>query len=126
MSIKFLETKNAPGAVGPYSQGVMGGNMVFTSGQLPIDPKTGELITGDIVRATRMSLENLKAVVESAGGSIENIVKVNVFVTDITQFGVINEEYANFFGTHKPARSLVEVSKLPKGGEIEIEAVAVL
>ena len=126
MSIKFVETKGAPGAVGAYSQGVVGGNIVFTSGQLPMIPETGELISGDIVKATRQCLENVKAIVEGAGGKVENIVKVTVFVIDINQFGVINDEYAKFFGDHKPARSLVEVSKLPKGGEIEIEAVAVL
>ena len=100
--------------------------MVFTSGQLPIDPASGELISGDIARAVKVSLENVLAIVEEAGGKKTDIVKVTVFVSDISKFPQINEEYGKFFGEHKPARSLVEVAKLPKGGEIEIEAVAVI
>lgn len=122
----FIETVNAPKAIGAYSQGVKKGNMVFTSGQLPIDPASGELISGDIVRAVKVSLENVLAIVEEAGGKKADIVKVTVFVSDISKFPQINEEYGKFFGEHKPARSLVEVAKLPKGGEIEIEAVAVI
>ena len=122
----FIETVNAPKAIGAYSQGVKKGNMVFTSGQLPIDPASGELISGDIVRAVKVSLENVLAIVEEAGGKKTDIVKVTVFVSDISKFPQINEEYGKFFGEHKPARSLVEVAKLPKGGEIEIEAVAVI
>lgn len=126
MSLKFVATKNAPGAVGPYSQGTVGGNVIFTSGQLPMAPDATELISGDIVKATRKCLENVLAIVEEAGGKKENIAKVTVFVTDIGQFGAINEEYAKFFGDHKPARSLMEVVNLPKGAEIEIEAIAIL
>ena len=122
----FIETVNAPKAIGAYSQGVKKGNMVFTSGQLPIDPASGELISGDIARAVKVSLENVLAIVEEAGGKKTDIVKVTVFVSDISKFPQINEEYGKFFGEHKPARSLVEVAKLPKGGEIEIEAVAVI
>lgn len=122
----FIETVNAPKAIGAYSQGVKKGNIVFTSGQLPIDPASGELISGDIVRAVKVSLENVLAIVEEAGGKKTDIVKVTVFVSDISKFPQINEEYGKFFGEHKPARSLVEVAKLPKGGEIEIEAVAVI
>lgn len=125
MSLELIATKKAPGAVGPYSQGVKGGNMIFTSGQLPINPETGELITGDIQKATRCSLDNVVAILNEAGASIEDVVKVTVFVTDINNFGLVNEVYAEYFTNHKPARSLVEVSKLPKGGEIEIEAIAI-
>ncbi|HEY8362685.1 MAG TPA: RidA family protein [Tissierellaceae bacterium] len=124
MSLKFIATENAPKAVGPYSQGVRAGNIIFTSGQLPMDPKTGELLKGDIKRETRLCLENIKAILEAEGATIENIAKVTVFVTDINNFGAINEEYEEFFNGHKPARSLVQVAQLPKGADIEIEAVA--
>lgn len=126
MSLNFLATDKAPGAVGPYSQGVKSGNIIYTSGQLPIDPSTGELFKGDIQKQARLSLENVKAIVEAGNGTIDDIVKVTVFVTDINNFSLINEEYAKFFGDHKPARSLVEVSKLPKGGDLEIEAIAII
>lgn len=126
MSLKLVATEKAPAAVGPYSQGVQVGNFLFTSGQLPIAPETGELIVGDIQRATRQSLDNVKAILEEAGTTLEKVVKVTVYVTNIKDFGAINEIYAEYFSNHKPARSLVEVSNLPKGGEIEIEAVASL
>lgn len=125
MSLELIATKKAPGAVGPYSQGVKGGNLIFTSGQLPMNPETGELIMGDIQKATRCSLDNVVAILEEAGASIEDVVKVTVFVADINNFGLVNEVYAEYFTDHKPARSLVEVSNLPKGAEIEIEAIAI-
>ena len=124
MENQFLSTEKAPGAVGPYSQGVKAGKLIFTSGQLPMDPQSGELIIGDIKKATRLSLENIKAVLEAGGASIEDVVKVLVFVKDMDDFGEINEVYAEFFGNHKPARALVEVSRLPKDADIEIEAIA--
>lgn len=124
MKIELLSTKEAPGAVGPYSQGTKCGNMIYTSGQLPIDPETGNLLTGDIQEQAKRSLENVKAVLKSAGATLEDVVKVNVYVTDIEKFSLINEVYAEYFSSHKPARALVEVSRLPLGGEIEIEAVA--
>lgn len=126
MALELLATKKAPGAVGPYSQGVKAGNMIFTSGQLPINPETGELLTGDIQEQARRSLENVKAILESAGATLEDVVKVSVFVTDVAKFSLINEVYGEYFSNHKPARSLVEVSKLPLNGEIEIEAIAIL
>lgn len=126
MALNFLATDKAPGAVGPYSQGVKSGNIIYTSGQLPIDPATGELLKGDIQKEARLALENVKAVIEEGNGKIEDIVKVTVFVTDINNFSLINEVYAEFFGDHKPARSLIEVSKLPKGGDLEIEAIAIV
>lgn len=126
MALELLATKKAPGAVGPYSQGVKAGNMIFTSGQLPINPETGELLTGDIQEQARRSLENVKAILESAGATLEDVVKVSVFVTDVSKFSLINEIYGEYFSNHKPARSLVEVSKLPLNGEIEIEAIAML
>lgn len=124
MKLEFIQTNDAPAAVGPYSQGVKAANLIFTSGQLPMDPSTGEIIDGDIQEMTVQCLNNVKAVLKESGADVENIIKVTVFVTDIGDFPKINEAYANFFGEHKPARSLVEVSKLPKGGEIEIEAIA--
>lgn len=125
MSLKLVATEKAPAAVGPYSQGVQVGNLLFTSGQLPLVPETGELIS-DIEKATRQSLDNVKAILEEAGSSLEKVVKVTIFVADINDFGKINEIYAEYFSNHKPARALVEVSRLPLGGEIEIEAIAVV
>lgn len=126
MALRFLSTDKAPSAVGPYSQGVKAENLVFTSGQLPIDPKTGELSKGDIQKETRLCLENVKSVLESGHATIEDIIKVTVFVTDMNNFSSINEVYAEFFGDHKPARSLVEVARLPKDADIEIEAIAII
>lgn len=126
MKLELLATNKAPGAVGPYSQGVKGGNMVFTSGQLPMFAETGELLTGDIQKETRLCLENVVAVLEAAGATLNDVVKCTVFVTDIGNFSLINEVYAEFFTEHKPARSLVEVSNLPKGADIEIEAIAIV
>lgn len=124
MKLDFIKTNEAPAAVGPYSQGIKASNLIFTSGQLPMDPKTSEIIDGDIQEMTIQCLNNMEAVLKEAGASVKDIVKVNIYVTNIDDFSKINESYANFFGDHKPARSLVEVSNLPKGGEIEIEAIA--
>lgn len=126
MTLRFLSTDKAPSAVGPYSQGVKAENIIFSSGQLPIDPKTGELSKGDIQKETRLCLENVKAVLEAGHATIENIIKVTVFVKDMNNFSLINEVYAEFFGDHKPARSLVEVARLPKDADIEIEAIAII
>lgn len=126
MEKEFIETKNAPEAVGPYSQGVKVGNIIFTSGQLPIVPETGDMIKDDIRKATIQSLNNMLAVIEAGGGTLKDIVKVNIYVKNMDDFGVINEEYDKFFSGHKPVRSCVEASRLPKDGIIEIEAIAVL
>ena len=126
MSLELIATKEAPGAVGPYSQGVRAGNLIFVSGQLPINPKTGDLLKGDIKEQAKQSLENVKAILKEAGATLEDVVKVNVSVVDIDQFSLINEVYAEYFSNHKPARALVEVSRLPLGGEIEIEAIAMI
>nr|WP_282097113.1 RidA family protein [Soehngenia longivitae] len=124
--MSYISTKKAPAAIGPYSQGIVAGNLVFTSGQLPIDPSSGDLVNDDIKLATKTSLENVKSILEEAGSSIEKVIKVTVYVTNMDDFSKINEVYSEYFAEHKPARSLVEVSKLPKGGLIEIEAVATL
>lgn len=126
MEIGYVSTKKAPAAIGPYSQGIAAGNLVFTSGQLPIDPSSGDLVNDDIKLATKTSLENVKSILEEAGSSIEKVIKVTVYVTNMDDFSKINEVYSEYFAEHKPARSLVEVSRLPKGGLIEIEAVATL
>lgn len=123
--MEFIKTQNAPEAIGPYSQGTKANSIIYVSGQLPIDMKTGTLET-DIEAATLASLKNVLAIVEAGDGTLENIVKVNVYVTDMNCFGAVNAVYADFFGNHKPARALVEVSKLPKDAIIEIEAVAIV
>lgn len=126
MSVNFLSTDKAPAAIGPYSQGTKANNIIFTSGQLPIVPETGELVKGDIKKATKQSLDNVLAIVEAGGGSLTDIVKVNIYIKNMEDFGKVNEVYETFFKDHKPARSCVEVSKLPKDGDIEIEAIAII
>ncbi|MDB1122904.1 RidA family protein [Vibrio algarum] len=126
---KVLHTDQAPAAIGPYVQGVDLGNMVLTSGQIPVIPETGEIVSDDIAKQARQSLDNVKAVVESSGLGVSNIVKMTVFVKDLNDFGTVNEVYGQFFDDHKvanyPARSCVEVARLPKDVKIEIEAIAV-
>lgn len=122
--MKTVKTEKAPAAVGPYSQGIDTGTMVFTSGQLPIDPETGKLLNGAIEEQTRRALLNVEAVLKEAGSDLSKVVKVTVFVKDMGNFSRINEVYKEFFTDHKPARSLVEAARLPLDGEIEIEAVA--
>lgn len=120
---QVLETKNAPGAIGPYSQGMSFGNMVITSGQLPLNPATGELET-EIKAATKQSLENCKAIIESAGSSMDKVVKTTVFLRDMNDFAQMNEVYATYFQNEPPARSAVQVARLPKDAIIEIEVIA--
>lgn len=121
--MKEIKTKKAPAAVGAYSQGIKTESLIFTSGQLPLDPTTGELEM-DIRKATKRALENIKAIVEEGGSSIDKIVKCNVFLDDVNDFAAFNEVYEEFFGDHKPARSALEVANIPKGAVIEIEAIA--
>ena len=123
MSIKTIRTQNAPEAIGPYSQAIIAGGMLFTSGQLGINPATNLLPEG-IKAQTKQSLQNIKAILEEAGLDITDVIKTVVFIQNMADFPVVNEIYASFFGDHKPARSCVEVSKLPKGGLVEIEIVA--
>ena len=124
MSLELISTKDAPAAIGPYSQGIKGGNLVFTSGQLPINPTNGELIM-EIKEATKQSLENVKAVLEDVGATLEDVAKVTVFISNMDNFAAVNEVYGEYFSSHKPARSCVEVAKLPKEALIEIEAIAI-
>lgn len=121
----IISTPNAPAAIGPYSQGVDGGGIVITSGQLPIDPATGVFAEGGIAGQTKQSLENVKAVLAAAGLSMENVIKTTVFLKDMNDFAAMNEVYASFFPQTPPARSAVEVARLPKDALVEIEAIAV-
>ena len=125
MKKEIICTKNAPGAIGPYSQATKVGNLVYTSGQLPINPETGELVD-DIKKATAQSLDNVKAILEEAGTCMENVFKTLVFLKDLNDFTAVNEVYATYFTSNPPARSCVEVAKLPKDAKIEIEVVAVI
>lgn len=121
--MESINTKKAPAAVGPYVQGMVHDGLIFTSGQLPINPENGELVM-DIEAAAKQSLTNVLEIVKEAGGKLENIIKVNIYVKDMNDFGKVNKVYEEFFGCHKPARSCVEVARLPKDGVIEIEAIA--
>jgi 2-iminobutanoate/2-iminopropanoate deaminase len=121
---KVLATEKAPAAIGPYSQGVRGGDYVFISGQLPINPATGEFAGEDIVSQTKQSLTNIKSILESEGLSMANVVKTTVLLKNISEFGAMNEVYASFFEGECPARAAYEVAALPKNALVEIEAIA--
>lgn len=124
---KRINTEKAAAAIGPYSQGVAAGNFLFVSGQLPIDPKTGSIDADNVADQARQSLTNLSQILEAAGTSMDKVVKTTVFIQHMDDFAVMNEVYAQFFqGEVLPARSAVEVAKLPKGALVEIEAVAAL
>jgi 2-iminobutanoate/2-iminopropanoate deaminase len=124
MDKKVIYTEKAPKPIGPYSQAIRAGDLLFLSGQIPIDPTTGELVKGDIRKQTRRVLDNIKAVLESQGLGMENVVKVTVFLKDMGSFGQMNEVYSTHFSSLPPARSTVEVSGLPKDVDLEIEATA--
>lgn len=123
MKNEQVATNRAPEAIGPYAQAIKCGDLLFTSGQIPLDP-SGQLVAGGIREQTRQVLANLQAVLEAAGISREQVVKTTVFLQDMAQFGEMNEEYAAFFGDHKPARSTVQVARLPKDALVEIEIIA--
>lgn len=125
MAIEVIKTDKAPEAIGPYSQAIAIGSFIYTSGQIPIDPQTGEVVGNEIQMQVQQVLENLKNVLEAAGSSMNKVVKTTVFIKDMNSFSKINEVYAKYFTQSFPARSCVEVSKLPKDVLIEIEAVAV-
>jgi 2-iminobutanoate/2-iminopropanoate deaminase len=122
---QIISTENAPKAIGPYSAGIRSGQFIFTAGQLGIDPRTGELVSGGIEAETRQALTNLKHVLEAGWVSLAEVVKTTVFLGDINDFSRMNAVYAEFFTQNPPARSAVQVAALPKGGAVEIEAVAV-
>jgi 2-iminobutanoate/2-iminopropanoate deaminase len=120
-----IKTDKAPAAIGPYSQGIEYDNkLVFTSGQIPLDPKTGQLVEGDIKVQTKQVLENLKAVLEAGGSNLKKVIKCTVFLADINDFAAMNEVYGEYFLQAPPARSAFQVAKLPKDAKIEIEAIA--
>lgn len=123
--MKIVQTDRAPKAIGPYSQAVEVNGFVFVSGQIPLDPETGQLVDGDIKKQTQRVFENIKAILAAAGCELSNVVKVTVFTNDISNFAAINEVYAEYFNGHKPARSFVEVSALPRNAQVEIEVIAV-
>jgi 2-iminobutanoate/2-iminopropanoate deaminase len=125
MGKKVIQTEKAPKPIGPYSQAIRAENFIFLSGQIPIDPKTGELVKGDIRQQTQQVLENMKGVLESQGLGMEDVVKVNIFLKDMGNFNQMNEVYATYFSSSPPARSTVEVSRLPRDVDLEIEAIAV-
>lgn len=124
MEKEVITSKKAPVAIGPYSPALKVGNLIFASGQLPINPKTGKMIEGDIEAQARMALDNLKAVLEPYSISMENIVKTTIFLKDMNNFARVNKVYAQYFKEKFPARSCIEVSRLPKDADIEIEAIA--
>ncbi len=121
-----VATDQAPKAIGPYSQGIRASNLLFVSGQIPIDPATGNLIQADIATQTRRVFDNLSAILKAAGGSLDNVVRTTVFLADMGDFAAMNEVYAGYFAAPAPARSTVQAARLPKDARIEIDVIAVL
>lgn len=126
MSRQIIHTNQAPAAIGPYSQAVRAGNTVYFSGQIPLDPATGDLVEGDISAQARRSFDNLKAVADAAGGSLGEIVRLGLYLTDLSQFAAVNAVMQEYFSAPFPARSTIEVSGLPRGALFEVDAVMVL
>ncbi len=125
MSVESVATADAPAAIGPYSQAVKSGGMVFVSGQIPMDASSGEIVGNEIKEQTKKALENLMVVLRAAGSSPEQVLKVTVYMKDLSGFQAMNEVYAGFFESSKPARAAVEVSRLPKDVMVEVDAVAI-
>lgn len=125
-SLREIRSDGAPAAIGPYAQAIRAGGWIHCSGQIALDPETGELVEGDVARQTTRVLENLTAVLEEAGGSLSTVVKTTVYLADMERFDDMNRIYGEHFGDHRPARATVEVSALPRGVEVEIDAVAFL
>jgi 2-iminobutanoate/2-iminopropanoate deaminase len=124
MMKKIIATDKAPVAIGPYSQAIQAGDFLFASGQIPLDPKTGQMVTGSIEEQAKQVLENIKCLLESAGFTMQQVVKTTVFATSMDNFAPINEVYARYFGENPPARSFVAVKELPKAAQVEIEVTA--
>ena len=122
--MEMLNPRSAPQPVGPYSVAVRTGNLIFLSGQIPVDRETGELIVGDVQKAVRVILENVGEILRECGSSLEKVVKVTLYLKDMSRFAAVNDVYASFFREHRPARTTVEVSGLPKGVDVEIDVVA--
>jgi 2-iminobutanoate/2-iminopropanoate deaminase len=119
-----IQTEQAPQAIGPYSQAIRAGGFLFASGQIPIDPQTGQFVEGGITEQTEQVLKNLSAVLAAGGSSLERVVKTTVFLVDMDEFGAMNEVYARFFAENRPARATVEAARLPRDARVEIEAIA--
>lgn len=126
MTKQIIHTDHAPAAIGPYSQAVRAGNTVYFSGQIPLDPATGNLVDGDIAAQARRAFDNLKAVAEAADGALDRIVRLGLYLTDLSQFAAVNAVMQEYFAAPYPARSTIEVSGLPKGAAFEVDAVMVL
>ncbi|TVR90061.1 MAG: RidA family protein [Spirochaetaceae bacterium] len=124
MKREVIHTDAAPAAVGPYSQAIRLGSMVYSSGQIPLDPETGEIVAGGIKEQAERALTNLRSVIEASGSSLDQVIKVTCFITDMKMFADMNAVYAGFFGKNPPARSCVGVASLPKGSLVEFEAIA--
>jgi len=122
---EIISTLNAPAAIGPYSQAVRWNGLLFCSGQIPLDPATGELVEGGVTKQTSRVLDNLKAVLEASGSSLGQVLKTTVFMKDLSEFAAMNEVYSHYFGENPPARATVEASRLPRDVRVEIECVAV-
>ncbi len=124
MQKEIISTKGAPQAIGPYSQAIRFGNLIFASGQIPIEPETGKILKGDIKGQTKLILENLNNVLAASGSSLDNVLRTTIFLTDLENYPVVNETYAQYFNDLPPARSTVQVAKLPMDAQIEIDAIA--
>jgi len=124
MSMRAISTDKAPKAIGPYSQGIAASGFLFLSGQVPLDPGTGQLVQGTVQEEVTRVLENLKGVLEAAGSGLQRVVRTTVYLTSLEDFTAMNEVYARYFGEHRPARSTVQVAALPRGARIEIDAIA--
>ncbi len=125
-NLEPVYTPAAPAAIGPYSQAIVAGNLVFTAGQVALDPKTGQLVGSDVAAQTARVMENVQAVLEAAGASLHSVVKTTVYLADMGDFSAMNEVYGRYFGDHKPARSTVQAARLPKDAKVEIDTIAVL
>lgn len=121
---QVIHTQQAPAAIGPYSQALRAGNLVFVSGQIPIDPQTGQLVSGSISEQTERVLQNLRVILTAGGASLTDVVKTTIFLADMNDFAEVNQAYGRFFPSNPPARSTVQVARLPKDARVEIEAVA--
>lgn len=123
---EIVATERAPRAIGPYSQAVRSGNFLFASGQIPIDPATGEFVAGGITEQTEQVMRNVSAILEAAGADLQQVVKTTVFLADMDDFTAMNEVYGRFFGENPPARATVQAARLPRDARVEIEAIAIL
>jgi 2-iminobutanoate/2-iminopropanoate deaminase len=126
MEKKVVFTEKAPKPIGPYSQAIITGNLIFTAGQIPIDPATNQVVQGDIKEQTRRVLENLRAILESVGATFDDVVKVTIYMKDLNEFSAMNEVYSEYFKNSPPARTTVEVSRLPRDVRIEIDLIAIV